>query len=160
MAEALSLLQTFFREAWLALSGLLLAFVLLAALAHILRVSSSAVIGANLWVAEGLAGIAGVVLLGLFAFLGVPQLVKAALAAIPSGGGCGPIGELGSLSAGLIGGLASLRMLKALFVSVLSASVGGGGSMAQALIECAEALFGMLLAALAMPLSAWFLGAC
>jgi hypothetical protein len=159
MAEALSLLQTFFREAWLALSGLLLAFVLLAALAHILRVSSSAVIGANRWVAEGLAGIAGVVLLGLFAFLGVPQLVKAALAAIPSGG-CGPIGELGSLSAGLIGGLASLRMLKALFASVISASVGGGGGMAQALIECAEALFGMLLAALAMPLSAWFLGAC
>ena len=64
------------------------------------------------------------------------------------------------LSAGLIGGLASLRMLKALFASVVSASVGGGGGMAQALIECAEALFGMLLAALAMPLSAWFLGAC
>ena len=80
MAEALSLLQTFFREAWLALSGLLLAFVLLASLAHILRVSSSAVIGANLWVAEGLAGIAGVLLFGLFAFLGVPQIVKAALA--------------------------------------------------------------------------------
>lgn len=160
MGEALSLLQTFFREAWVALASVLLAFVLLAALAQVLRVSSSAVIGANLWVAEGIAGVAGVVTLGLFAFLGVPQIVKAALGSIPHGGGCGPIGELGSLSAGIVGGLGGLRMLKALFASVVSASVGGSSSMAQALIECAETLFGMLLAALALPLAAWFLGTC
>ena len=165
MAEALSLLQTFFREAWAALAGVFLAFALLAALAQVLRVSASSTIGANLWVAEGLSGIAGVVMLALFAFLGVPQIVKAALNSIPSGGdllskSCGPIGELGSLSAGIIGGLASLRMLKALFTSAVSASVGGGGGMAQALIECAEALFGMLLAGLAVPLAAWFLRTC
>lgn len=160
MTEALSLLQTFFREAWTALVGIFLAFALLAALAQVLRVSSSAVIGANLWVAEGLAGIAGVVMLALFAFLGVPQLVNAALVSMPSGSGCGPIGELGTLSAGMIGGLGALRMLKALFTSAVSAAVGGSGGMAQALIECAEAMFGMLLAALAMPLAAWFLGAC
>lgn len=160
MAEALSLLETFFREAWVALAGVFLAFSLLAALAQVLRVSASSAIGANLWVAEGLSGIAGVVLLALFAFLGVPQIVKAVLASIPSGGGCGPIGELGSLSAGIIGGLAALRMLKALFSSAISAAVGGSGGMAQALIECAEALFGMLLASLAIPLSAWFLGTC
>jgi hypothetical protein len=160
MADALALLQTFFREAWLALAGVFLAFVLLAALAQVLRVSSGALLGANLWVWEGVAGMAGVVLLAFFAFLGVPQIVRAGLSAIPSGGGCGPVGELGSLSAGLIGGLAAMRMLKALFASTLSAAVGGGGGMAQALIECAEALFGMLLASLAIPLSAWFLGAC
>jgi hypothetical protein len=160
MAEALSLLQTFLREAWTALAGVFLAVALLAALAQVLRVASSSVIGANLWVAEGLAGVAGVVSLALFAFLGVPQLVNAALTSSPSGGGCGPIGELGSLSAGIIGGLAALRMLKALFASVVAAAVGGSGGMAQALLECAEALFGMLLAALAVPLSAWFLGAC
>lgn len=160
MAEALSLLQTLFREAWTALAGVLLAFVLLAALAQVLRVSSASVIGANLWVAEGMAGMAGVVLLALFAFLGVPQIVQAALSAMPSGGGCGPIGDLGKLSAGLIGGLAALRMLKALVVSTFSAAVGSGGGMAQALGETAEALFGMLLASLAVPLAAWFLGAC
>jgi hypothetical protein len=160
MAEALALLQTFFREAWTALVAVLLALALLAALAQVLRVTSSSVIGANLWVAEGLAGVAGVVILALFAFLGVPQLVKAALAAIPSGGGCGPIGELGSLSAGMIGGLGAIRMLKALLTSVVSAAVGGSSSMAQALVECAETLFGMLLATLAVPLAAYFLGAC
>jgi len=160
MADALSLLQTFFREAWTALVGVLLAFALLAALAQVLRVSTGAVIGANLWVWQGVAGMAGVVLLALFAFLGVPQIVRATLAAMPSGGGCGPIGELGTFSAGLIGGLAALRMLKALLSSTLSAAIGGSGGMAQALGETAEALFGMLLAALAVPAAAWFLGAC
>lgn len=160
MAEAGTLLQAFFREAWSALAGLILALALLAALTQVLRVSSSAVLGANLWVAEGLAGIAGVLLLALFAFLGVPQLVSAAVGSLPSGGGCGPIGELGSFSAGLIGGLGAIRMLKALLTSLISAAVGGSGGMAQALLECGEALFGMLLAALAVPLGAHFLGAC
>lgn len=160
MADALSILQAFFREAWVALTGVLLAFALLAALAQILRVTSSSVIGANLWVAEGIAGIAGVVFLALFAFLGVPQLVNAALASIPGGNGCGPIGELGSLSAGMIGALAALRMLKAVFLSTVSVAVGGSGGMSQALIECGEALFGMLVAGLAVPLAARFLGAC
>ncbi|MEI7849632.1 MAG: hypothetical protein WCK35_27805 [Chloroflexota bacterium] len=160
MNEALALLQTFFREAWTALAGILLAFVLLAALAQVLRVSSGAVIGANLWVWEGVTGIAGVVLLALFAFLGVPQIVKAALVSLPSGKGCGPIGELGTFSAGLIGGLAALRMLKTIFISTVSAAIGSGAGMSQALGETAEALFGMLLAALAVPLAARFLGVC
>jgi hypothetical protein len=42
----------------------------------------------------------------------------------------------------------------------LSASIGGAGVFAGTLIESAEALFGMLLAAAAIPLAAWFLGAC
>jgi hypothetical protein len=160
MAEALTLLQTFFREAWTALIGIFLAFALLAALTQVLRVTSGAVIGANLWIWQGVAGMAGVVILALFAFLGVPQIVKAALVALPSGYGCGPIGELGTFSAGLIGGLAALRILKAILSSTLSTAIGGGGGMAEALGETAEALFGMLLASLAFPMAAWFLGAC
>ena len=160
MTEALGVLQTFFREAWTALAGVFLALVLLAMLAQILRVSSASVIGANLWVWQGISALTGILILALFAFLGVPQIIQAALTAVPSGNGCGPIGELGSLSAGMIGGLAALRMLKALFVSAASAAVGGSGNMAQALTEAGEALVGMLLAGLAVPLAAWFLGAC
>jgi hypothetical protein len=160
MAEALALLQSFLREAWTALASALLAFALLAALAQVLRVSSASVIGANRWVWEGLSGIAGMVFLGLFAFLLVPQLVQAALATVPNGGGCGPISELGSFSAGMIAALAGLRMLAALFASTVSTAAGAGGGMARALLECVEALFGMLLAGLAVPLAAWFLGAC
>jgi hypothetical protein len=100
------------------------------------------------------------VILGLFAFLGIPQIVQALQSSLPGAEGCGPISELGTFASSLIGGLAALRMLKAAFTSMLSASIGGTSSFASALIESAEALFGMILASAAIPLAAWFLGTC
>jgi hypothetical protein len=50
MNEASSLLLTFLREAWMALSGALLAFVLMAGIAQVLQISAAGVLGANLWV--------------------------------------------------------------------------------------------------------------
>ena len=102
----------------------------------------------------------GFLVLGLFAFLGIPQIVSALQSTLPGGGSCGPISELGTLASGLIGGLAALRMLKAAFTTMLSASIGGASSFANALIESGEALFGMILASAAIPLAAWFLGTC
>lgn len=160
MIEAAQILLAFLREAWSALAGALLAFAVLAMLAQVLKVSSASLLGANLWVWESLSAVIAILILGLFGFLGVPQIVKGIQAAVPSGGGCGPIGELGAFSAAIIGALAGLRMLKAVFTSVVSASLGGQVSMSAALIETAEALFGMLLAAAAVPAAAWFLGAC
>ena len=160
MSEATSLLLTFLREAWIALAGAFLAFALLAGLAQILRVSSAGLIGANLWVWESVSALAAIIMLGLFAYLGVPQIVSALSSALPSGGGCGPISELGELASGLIAGLAALRMLKATFTSILSASLGGASIFANALLECGEAVFGMILAGAAIPLAAFFLGTC
>lgn len=160
MTAASSLLLTFLREAWLALASAFLAFALLAGIAQMLRVSSASVLGANLWVWESVSALLSVVVLGLFAFLGIPQIVSALQSSLPGSGGCGPISELGTLASGLIGGLAALRMLKAAFVSMLSASIGGASTFANALIECGEALFGMILASAAIPLAAWFLGTC
>jgi hypothetical protein len=160
MADAANILLTFLRDAWGALVGALLAFAVLAMLAQVLKVSSASVLGANLWVAESISAVIAVLILALFGFLGVPQIVKGVQSAMPTGGGCGPIGELGAFSAAIIGALAGLRMLKAVFTSVLSASLGGQVSMSGALIETAEAVFGMLLAAAAVPVAAWFLGAC
>lgn len=160
MSEATSLLLTFLREAWIALAGAFLAFALLAGIAQILRVSSAGLIGANLWVWESVSALAAIIMLGLFAYLGVPQIVSALSSALPSGGGCGPISELGTLASGLIGGLAALRMLKATFNSILSASIGGASIFANALLECGEAVFGMILAGAAIPLAAFFLGTC
>jgi len=160
MSDATSLLLTFLREAWVALAGAFLAFALLAGIAQILRVSSASVLGANLWVWESVSALMSIVVLGLFAFLGIPQIVNALQSSLPSAGGCGPISELGTLASGLIGGLAALRMLKAAFTSMLSATIGGASSFANALIECGEALFGMILASTAIPLAAWFLGTC
>jgi len=160
MNEASSLLLTFLREAWMALAGALLAFVLLAGIAQVLRVSAAGVLGANLWVWESVSALLSVMLIGLFAFLGIPQIGSALQSSLPNAPGCGPISELGTFASALIGGLAALRMLKAAFLSALSASIGGSSSFAHALIECAEAIFGMLLASLAIPLAAWFLGTC
>lgn len=160
MSDATSLLLTFLREAWVALAGAFLAFALLAGIAQVLRVSSASVLGANLWVWESVSALMSIVVLGLFAFLGIPQIVNALQSSLPGAGGCGPISELGTLASGLIGGLAAVRMLKAAFTSMLSATIGGASSFANALIECGEALFGMILASAAIPLAAWFLGTC
>ena len=160
MSEVAALFLSFLREAWLALAGAFIAFVLLACLAQVLRVSSASVLGANLWVWESVSALLSIVLIGLFAFIGIPQIVRALQSSLPSAGGCGPISELGTFASSLIGGLAALRMLKAAFVSVLSASIGGSSAFANALIECAEAMFGMILMSAAIPLAAWFLGTC
>ena len=160
MSEVTSLLLTFLREAWVALAGAFVAFALLAGIAQMLRVSSASVLGANLWVWESISALISIIVLGLFAFLGIPQIVSALQSTLPSAGGCGPISELGTLASGLIGGLAALRMLKAAFITMFSASIGGATSFANALIESGEALFGMILASAAIPLAAWFLGTC
>ncbi len=160
MSTVTSLLLSFLRDAWMALAGAFLAFALLAAIAQVLRVSSASVLGANLWVWQSISALVSIIVLGLFAFLGIPEIVRSVQSSFPTAGGCGPIGELGTLAAGLIGGLAALRMLKAMFVSMFTASIGGSSSFANALIECAEAIFGMILASAAIPLAAYFLGTC
>lgn len=155
-----SILLEFLRQGWLALAGAFLAFALLAGLAQILRISSAGVLGANLWVWQSVSALVSILVLSLFAFLGVPQIVQALQGSLPGGAGCGPISVLGTYASELIGGLAAIRMLKATFVSILSASIGGTSTFAQALVECGEAIFGMLIAAAAVPLAAWFLGTC
>jgi len=93
MTHASSLLLTFLREAWLALAGAFIAFALLAGIAQILKVSSASVLGANLWVWHAISALASIILLGLFAFLGIPQIIRALQSSLPGAGGCGPIGE-------------------------------------------------------------------
>jgi hypothetical protein len=160
MSSVAEILLGIFREAWQVLVALTLAIGMLAGLAQILRLSAGTMIGANLWIWEAMAGISGVLMLVLFAFLGIPVLVEATSSSIPGGAGCGPINDLGTFSAMLIAGLAGLRMLKATFMAVLAASAGGAINTSNALIEIAESMFGMLLASVAVPAAAIFLGAC
>lgn len=160
MDSALSTLLLFLREAWTALAGALLAGALLAALAQVLRLGTASVLGANLWVWQAVSAMLAILFIALFAFLGVPQVVHALEGALPASGGCGPITELGDFAAGLIGALAALRMLRAALSALLSASLGATATLSHALVESAEAVFGMLLAGAAVPLAAWFLGAC
>jgi hypothetical protein len=160
VTEVSALVLSLLREAWIALVGALFAFVLLAILAQLLRASSASVIGARYWIWEAASAVIGLLVLALFAFLGVPAILQAAQAAVPAGGGCGPVRDLGALAAGLIAALAALRVLKALAASATAAAVGGSPSLAGALLETGEAVFGMVLAAAAIPVAAQFLGLC
>jgi hypothetical protein len=148
------------REAWMALASALLIFVLLAMLAQLLRASSAGAIGARFWVWQAASAGTALLMLTLFAFLGVPDILQAVQAAIPSEAGCGPIGELGRLVAGLIAALAGLRILKALVSAATAASVGGASPLSAALLETGEAIFGMMLAAAAIPIATHFMGLC
>jgi hypothetical protein len=160
MSQVATILQGFLREAWIALAGALLAFILLAILAQTLRASSASVIGARFWVWEAASAGIALLVLAVFAFLGVPTILRAAQTSIPAGGGCGPIEALGTLAAGLIAALAAVRVLKSLVTSVAVAAIGGSSSLASAMLETGEAVFGMVLASAAIPIAAQFLGVC
>jgi ABC-type arginine transport system permease subunit len=148
------------REAWVALASALLIFAVLAVLAQVLRASSASVIGARFWVWEAVSVGIALLVLALFAFLGVPSILQAAQSVIPPGGGCGPIVDLGAFAAGLIAALAALRILKALLSSTITATMGGGSSLSSALLETGEAVLGMMLASAAIPVAVHFLGVC
>ena len=160
MTELGTLVLALLQEAWIALVGALGIFVLLALLAQVLRAAGASALGARLWVSEAAAGGGALLVLALFAFLGVPAIVGAAQAAIPAGGGCGPVGELGALAASLIAALAALRILRALVGTALAASAGGSTVLSGALLEAGEAVLGMTLAAAAIPITGHFLGVC
>ncbi len=160
MAEVTDFFVLLLREAWVALIGAMVAFAALALLSQALKTTSASMLGASIYVWEAIAAGVGVMLLVLFGFLGVPSIVRAAQSAIPASAGCGPVIVLGELSASIIGGIAALRMIRAVFTAVVYAAAGGSGGMAHALLESGEAILGMLFASIAIPVSAHFLGAC
>jgi len=160
MMQAVDVFVGLLREAWIALASALVIFVLLAILAQVLRASSASTLGARFWVWEAASAGVTLLVLALFAFLGVPAILQAAQVALPPGGGCGPIVDLGTWAAGLIAALAALRILKALVSSTTAATVGGGSALSSALLETGEAVLGMVLASAAIPIAAQFLGVC
>lgn len=157
MANAAEILLDILREAWIALAVAMLAFAVLAMLAQVLKTASGSVLGASLIVWEAVAALFGVLVLALFGFLGVPAIVSAAQSSIPSNAGSGPVTQLSQFCAALIGGIAALRMLRTAFTAIAYTAAGGSGRLADTLIESGEALFGMVLASMAIPIAAAFL---
>lgn len=160
MAEVTELILSVLRQAWLALAGALAAVAVLALLSQTLRAAAGSALSARFWVWQAVSGGAAVLILALFGLLGAPALTQAVQGALPGSGGCGPVAELGVLAATLIAALAALRLLRTTFTALMWASSGGSAPMSGALVEAAEAIFGMLLASAATPLAAHFLGAC
>ncbi|MEA3350214.1 MAG: hypothetical protein U9Q82_06310 [Chloroflexota bacterium] len=148
------------RNGWIVLVSAVAAVAALALMSQILKTVSSGIMGANLYVYEAIAAFFGVLLLALFGLLGVPALVQAAQASLPPSAGCGPITELGQLAIMLIGGLAAVRMMLAVFSGVAMTTLGGSGGLSEAMLEAGEAIFGMVIASAALPIATHLLGVC
>ena len=160
MSEALQIIQNVLRQAWVALTIFIVSVGALAMLAQILRTIGASTIGARMWVYESIASIAAILALVLVAFLAVPPVMKAVSASVPSSAGCGPISELGMLASGLIAAIVGVRILFSFARTIGGAALGGTAEISRALIEAVEALFGMLLAGVVIPLVSMFIGAC
>ena len=156
MGDALQIILNVLRQAWGALTLFIISAAVLAMLAKTLGTLGAAAIGARLIVWESLATIAAVIILVLVAFVGIPPIVQAVSISIPGAPGCGPITELGTFASGLIAAIAGVRMLLSIARTIGGAVIGGTAEVSQALIEVVEALFGMLLAGVAIPLIAIF----
>lgn len=159
MISAGEALLDIFRQAWLLIAGLLVLVAVLGSLAQVLKITGGVFLGSNLWVSQAASGILGVILIALVGFLSIPVIAQSAFLS-GTVTGCGPVAEIGQLAAMLIGGIGALRMLKGIFIAVVSTSLSGSGGVSHALIEIAETIFGMLLITIAAPVAAAFFGAC
>jgi hypothetical protein len=159
MNQAGNILLMIFQQAWATMVALVVIVAALGGLAQVMKIVGGQMVGSPVWVGEAVVGIVGIAIIALVGFLAIPQIVRSVNS--PNAVvGCGPIVEIGQFSALLIGAIGSLRMLKAVFVAVASASLGGSGGVSTALIEIAEIIFGMLLITVAAPVAAAFFGAC
>ena len=159
MSQAGSVLLMIFQQAWATMVALVVIIAALGGLAQVMKIVGGQMVGSPVWVGEAVVGVVGIAIIALVGFLAIPQIVRS-VNSPDAVVGCGPIVEIGQFSALMIGAIGSLRMLKAVFVAVASASLGGSGGVSTALIEIAEIIFGMLLITVAAPVAAAFFGAC
>jgi hypothetical protein len=159
MNQAGNVLLMIFQQAWTTMVALVVIIAGLGGVAQVMKIVGGQMIGSPVWVGEAVVGVVGIAIIALVGFLAIPQIIRSVNSS-DAMVGCGPIVEIGQFSAVLIGAIGSLRMLKAVFVAVASASLGGSGGISTALIEIAEIIFGMLLITVAAPVAAAFFGAC
>jgi hypothetical protein len=159
MNQAGNVLLMIFQQAWVTMVALVVIIAALGGLAQVMKIVGGQMVGSPVWVGEAVMGVVGIAIIALVGFLAIPQIVHS-VNSPDSVVGCGPIVEIGQFSALMIGAIGSLRMLKAVFVAIASASLGGSGGVSTALIEIAEIIFGMLLITVAAPVAAAFFGAC
>lgn len=158
MTAAGEILLHILRQAWMLIAGLLVLVALLGGLAQLFRMAGGVLLGANFWVSEAVLSVLGLTAITLVGFLSVPAIARSAF--VGGTTGCGPVSEVGQVAGMLIGGIGALRMLKGIFLAVMSTSISGSGGVSRALMEIAETILGMLLITVAAPVAAAFFGAC
>jgi hypothetical protein len=156
MTDAARVFVGILRDAWGAMAGLLAALMVLGALYQGLRAVGGTIAGYAVPVSKALGALAGLLCIGLYGFIAVPEIARAGVAELGSVGACGPVAELGQAAALMIGGIAALRMLRAVFVAVVASIVDSGGGLGSAVVEATEALIGMALVSVASPVASAF----
>jgi hypothetical protein len=166
MADATSILIHLLRNAWAVLTTFIVVMVAIGVLYRSLTILGGSALGTRYFVAESISSIAVIVVLALLAFIGVPALVRATAASVSGSAGCSssagsnPINELAVISAQLIVGIGAVRMLLAFAKGITSATVGASGQVSSALLEVTGAVGASVLASIAVPIAAAFLGSC
>ena len=167
MDSVLQIVLGVFRQAWVAITILMVSMAALGMLVHVLRTLGASTIGARTWVYESMAAIGTIFVLLLVAFVGIPPVVQAVSASVPASPACGgladvsgPVSELGMFASGVLVAIVSLRMLVAFARTIGGAAVGGSTEISGAVVEAIEALVGMLLIAVIVPLVTAFFGFC
>lgn len=157
MIEIANAITTLAREAWVSIAGIVAVALTLGLIARFLQGAGGALVGGGNLVAAALSGMAGLFAIGLTAFLAVPEIARAGYqAAANAGATCGwlhpVLSDLATASAMLIGAIGALRMMAALLEGAAGAMVGGSASMGRAMIAVVDALVGMLVASIALPM--------
>ena len=159
MLQAANILIGILRNAWGAIIGMMVAVGVLAMLFQLLRLTGSAAVGAALYVNRAIGSITSLIVVVLYAFLAIPVLIHA-ISSYSATDGCGPASELGAAAAYVIVAIAAVRMAKSAFISMLSALAGSGDGVSFAITEGVEAVVGVVLVGVAVPVASAFLGAC
>ncbi len=157
--QAANILISILRSAWTAIMGLMVAVAIISMLIQFLRLSGSAAIGAALYVNRAVASITGLIVLALYTFLAIPVVVHAISSHLATDA-CGPAADLGAAAAYVIAAISAVRMAKSAFITLLSALAGSADGISFAMMDGLEALLGVVLVSIAVPVSAAFLGAC
>jgi hypothetical protein len=160
MPSAVTIILNIFSQAWALLVECVIAIFVLGVLYRTLQTVFTATMGAKYFVVESVSAIIALTALALFAFLVVPQLFKAAAAAMPETAGCGPISEVAQIAVQLIGAIGAIRMIIAIITGMTAAAVGGSRGISEAILTCIEVMIAMVLASIATPIAVAFLGNC
>lgn len=164
MRELGSVLINLFAQAWDVLAFATLVVTILFILYAALRGSSAVAVGASVPASQVIVSAFSLFLLAIFGFLLVPSLVRGTIqayaATVPrcSVDQSGFFVEATTVALQLLVGVSALRMIKAVFVSVVMSGAGAPGGVASAVLEIAEVVAASLVLTIIVPIIAATLG--
>ena len=76
MNQAGSVLLMIFQQAWATMVALVVIVAALGGLAQVMKIVGGQMVGSPVWVGQAVIGVFGIVIIALFVFLAIPQIVR------------------------------------------------------------------------------------